>query len=477
VITQNIFPKKYPVTCHTDTLLQGGTFIAIKGMKEEGVSYISKALAQGAQTIVIENNVVISDELQRELHHYNAQIKRVDNARRALAQLSAEALGFPARKLKIIGITGTKGKTTTTFLLEHMLQQAGYKTALLSTVNNRILTTNLPTQLTTQQPDYLHVFFDQCVKNGVEFVIMEIAAQGLSLHRIEGINLDGVIFTNFSQEHAEFYPTIDDYFAAKKQIIDHIKPGAPLFLNADDPRIGALKSNSPTYHFSISDHAARTRGRLLSSGLKGLSLEMSMGEHTMIGYAPALMGNFNVSNIMAASVCAQYLGLSEMQIVEGLKTFEGVPGRLNRYTLPNEALAFIDYAHNPSSFEAVLSALRPLTPHLIVLFGAGGDRDATKRPIMGQIATRIADKVILTSDNPRSEDPEEITRQIEAGIPLSEKHKVIKELDRERAIHHAYKISHAKSVLVLLGKGPDEYQLVKGVKTYFSEATILKSLK
>ncbi len=468
----SLLPDIYSVTCHTDHVGPGSTFIAIKGMKDDGLSYVSQALEKGAKTIIIENQMTISPELQNKIQHCGAQLQRVANTRLALALSSAQALNFPASKLKIIGITGTKGKTTTTFLIEHVLKTAGYKTALLSTVKNRVLTTDLPTQLTTQQPDYLHVFFDHCIKQKIEFVIMEIAAQALSLHRIAGIQLDGVVFTNFSQEHAEFYHSLDEYFDAKKSIVKHLKLDSFLCLNADDKRVSQLTANASCRYFSTRDSRAYAYAHLLNTNLQGLRFEINKNE----GTAPALMGDFNLSNIAAATSCLKSLGLNEQQVVKGMATFPGVPGRLNRYSLPNKATAYIDYAHNPSSFEAVLSTLRTLTPHLIVLFGAGGNRDGTKRPVMGEIASRYADAIILTTDNPRFENPEEIMHALVSGIPDHAQSKIIVELDREKAIRTAYTLSNHESVIALLGKGPDEYQLVQGIKTFFSESRILQSL-
>jgi UDP-N-acetylmuramoyl-L-alanyl-D-glutamate--2,6-diaminopimelate ligase len=471
-----MLPNHYPVTSHTKHIGHGTTFIAIKGMKEDGVTYIPEALRLGARTVVIEDHVMLPQEITNEISKYNATLLRVPHARAALAQLSAQALGFPSKKLKIIAVTGTKGKSTTTFLIEHMLSSSGYKTALLSTVKNRILEHDLETHLTTQHPDYLHVFFDLCVQHKVDYVIMEVAAQALTLHRVDTLQFDAVVFTNFSQEHAEFYATNDDYFEAKKQILKHIKDTCPLFLNADDNRVAELASLwKNVLFFSTQNAKTDFNADLHSSSIAGLTFEIAHKNGKFTVHVPALMGGYNVSNCAAASACVKSLGLSDDQIERALSTFSGVPGRLNRYMLPNKAIAFIDYAHNPSSFKAVLSTLRPLSSHLVVVFGAGGDRDPIKRPLMGDIAAQYADRVILTTDNPRSENPEDITEQIHKGIPENMRHKVVVELDREKAIHQAYQFSAAQSVIALLGKGPDEYQLVKGVKIPFSESKILQS--
>lgn len=439
-----------PVACHTDFVQEGGTFVAIKGMSFDGISFIPTALERGATTLVIQKDALLTPEVELLIKQKKASIVRVEDTRLALAQLSAIAFKHPAKKLKFIAITGTKGKTTTTFLVEHLLKNAGYKTALLSTVKNRINNVEYATKLTTQQPDYLHAFFDQCVKEGVEWVVMEVAAQAFSLHRVHGITFDAGIFTNFSREHGEFYPSQDEYFSAKAQLLSYLKPGAPLILNQDDTKVAALgEKYKPTFFFT------------------------STHPYT----CPQLVGRFNAYNIAAATAAVSALGVKKSSIISALASFPGVAGRLDRIQLPNGATAFIDYAHNPASFQAVLSELRLLTNNLIVLFGAGGDRDPVRRPLMGDIASTIADYIVVTSDNPRSEDPAEIARQILVGIKPEQAHKVMVELDREAAIRKAYAHSKAGSIIALLGKGPDEYQIVKGVTTPFSERSILLALK
>ncbi len=464
----------FPVTSHTKHVGIGTTFVAIKGYKEDGVIYIPEALQRGASVIVLEEHTILPESIKNLIENYNATIKYVSNSRRALAELSAAAYNYPARKLKIIGITGTKGKSTTTFLLEHIIKSAGYKIALLSTVKNRILDYDLPTQLTTQQPDYLHAFFNTCVDNNVEWVIMEVAAQALSLHRVFGLAFDAVIFTNFSQEHAEFYPDLDTYFAAKATIINQLKDSGIFVVNSDDNRVSLLHStNKITVGFNNKPDVAIS---ITKNNQNGLALTLTQEKSYSSFFCKKLVGTFNAYNLAMAITVAQKISIQDFIIQEALTTFNGVPGRLEKYNLPNGATAFIDYAHNPSSYEALFSTIRPFTDNLIIIFGCGGERDVTKRPIMGSIAATYSDFIILTSDNPRSEDPEEIIRQIKAGILEQDLSKVLVEVDREQAILKAYERSKSTSILLLLGKGPDEYQLIKGIKYPFSEAAILKSL-
>jgi UDP-N-acetylmuramoyl-L-alanyl-D-glutamate--2,6-diaminopimelate ligase len=470
-------PTIFPVTCHTNHVGPNSTFVVIKGYNQDGVNYILTALEKGATVIVVQDDVELSPAITQTIAAHDARLERVANTRRALATLSAQALNYPAHKLKIIGITGTKGKTTSSFVLEHVLRSSGHTTALVSTVYNMINGQRFPMNLTTPQPDYLHVFFDLCVQSGVEYVVMEVAAQALSLHRVHGIEFDGIIFTNLDQEHAEFYPTMDEYFAAKSRIFEQCKPNAPHIINADDERCASLsEQHKNSVSFGIMSEKAHLKAEILGSVKDGIQFSATINGQTHTFACPALIGTFNVYNVLGVVGMATKLGIASDAIAHALQTFSKVPGRLEQYHMPNGARCIIDYAHNPSSYQAVLSTLRALTPHLIVVFGCGGNRDKSKRPLMGAIATEIADQVILTSDNPRSEKAEDIIADIKQGIAGEHAHKVLCELDRELAIKKAYALSCDGSIVVMLGKGPDEYQMVGTVKTPFSESGIIKSL-
>ncbi|MDR3550359.1 MAG: UDP-N-acetylmuramoyl-L-alanyl-D-glutamate--2,6-diaminopimelate ligase [Candidatus Babeliales bacterium] len=472
-----VMPSIYPVACHTDNVGHDSTFVAIKGQREDGTRYIIDALQKGASTIVIEDDVLLPDEILGAIDVAQAEVVRVANSRLALAQLSAQAANYPARKLRILAVTGTKGKTTSSFLLEHILRNAGYKTALLSTVKNKIGNQEFKTNLTTQHPDYLHNFFALCVDAQVEYVIMEVAAQATSLHRSAGLAFDGLIFTNFDQEHAEFYPSMQEYFAAKVALIDQLKRGAPLLFNADDAWVGPLARHyQGSLQFGIATDDVDYHTTICGNTLDKLELVITNKKKSYNFECPSLIGAYNAYNVLGVVALCKEIGLSDQQIAQGLSSFVAVPGRLERYALPNGASCFIDYAHNPSSYQAVLSMMRSLTDNLIVVFGAGGARDKTKRPVMGAVAAQIADVVILTSDNPRTEDPQMIVQDILAGISEDNMHKVICDLDREQAIKKAYAQSKAGSVIMLLGKGPDEYQIIGDKKTYFSESAIVKEL-
>jgi UDP-N-acetylmuramoyl-L-alanyl-D-glutamate--2,6-diaminopimelate ligase len=466
-------PTIYPVTCHTDHVGLGTTFVAIQGFREDGSDYIEVAINRGARCIVVHEAATFSSALQDCLNTYEVNVVRVADTRRALAELSSKAWGYPAQQLNIIGITGTVGKSTTTFLVEHLLRAQGIKTALLSSVQNKIGDQNFEATLTTAQPDYLHMFFAQCLKEGVSYVVMEVAAQALSLGRVQGLEFVGGIFTNFSPEHGEFYVTAQDYFAAKISFINHLKPDAPLILNADDQRLTSVPMLTIKKVLVGSSLTAQHHLTLCMSNLEKMVFEVET-ESLLVSFESAIaIGHFSMYNMGMAVSLVHELGFSWESLQKGVTLFKGVPGRLERYTTPCGALVFIDYAYNPASIESLLKTLRPYTQHLMVVSGAGGDRDRERRPRMGDIMSIIADEVILTTDNPRFEDPKVIVQDIYKGVAPDNISKVSIELDREKAIRIAY--THAKkgTIIALLGKGPDEYQIIENKKIFFSERSIV----
>ncbi len=476
MIDQRQLPKIFPVACHTDNIGLGSTFVAIQGQKQDGYSFIPLALDRGAKIVVVQDSVCLSRDIRNQIDCAGAKLKTVNNTRQALAHLSARAHGYPANKLRIIGVTGTKGKTSTAFMLEHILRNAGHKTALLSTVQNKIYNTVFSASLTTAQPDYLHSFFSLCVEQGVEFVVMEVAAQALSLHRVDGISFDAALFTNFGQEHSEFYEKLDDYFAAKCLLFDQLVQGAPACINGDDLWGKKLLSLYPEFlSFGIAESLLFYSAQPVEL-VEGLSCRIMNDNFSCLVNCPHLFGRFNVYNLLGAISLANALGVSLEQSTQSIASFSGVPGRLEKVPLANGALAIIDKAHNPSSFHAVLSSLRAMTDNLIVVFGAGGDRDKTKRPQMGRIAAQYVNYVVLTSDNPRSEKASDIIDEIYSGISPEDSTRVVQEVDRELAIKKAYQFSKEGSIIALLGKGPDEYELIGDQKIFFSEKKILRGL-
>lgn len=464
-----VMPSVFPVTCHTDFIGKGSTFVAIKGMKTDGAFFIQKAIDKGAALIVIQDDTVLPDDIISTCKTKDIVIQKVSNARMALAELSAAAAGFPAQKLTIFGVTGTKGKTTTSTLLAYILNTAGYNTALLSTAFNMINGITFKAPLTTAQPDYLHQFLKVCVDNGVTHCVIEVAAQALSLHRIHTLQLDGIIFTNFAREHLEFYENMDAYFDAKKQIFSYAKSSALILVNGDDPWCNTF----PEHYLRFGmDNIYAIHGCIVKT-TDNVQGSITWHERLVAFINSALTARYNLYNCMAAVGMALLYGISDQVCTAALNTFGGVPGRFETYALQNNSMCIIDSAHNPISFEAVLSSVRSMTDHLIVVFGAGGERDAGRRPIMGSIVANFADFIFLTTDNPRSEDPYAIVNDIMQGIKDVDASKVAVEIDRAIAIQKAYALSKGGSIILLLGKGHEEYQLIGNIKKPFSEKEII----
>lgn len=472
-MSEIIFPSTYPVTGHTDFVGKGSTFVAISGAKHNGVDFISVALSKGASKIVVESSVILAKEVQELITSFKATVEYVDNAREALAKLSAQALDHPSKKLKIIGITGTKGKTSSSYIAYHMLHSIGKKVALISTIEKRIGSQLISMPLTTPLPDQLQIFLKACVDYGIEYVVLEVSAQALTLKRVEGIEFEAGVFTNFSHEHLEFYKTLSDYFDAKKLFLSRIKNPKNMFINKDDSSLQVLLDENKNYSsFSLLDKKA-TFYASANTIHNQVMLKVVLGQEDFEVFIPFL-GMFNAYNVLGVLCLMSALGIEFNQLKYALKTLAYVPGRMEKYDLKNGAMCFIDYAHNPSSFEAVLSTLRSMTKHLIVVFGAGGNRDPQKRPIMGSIAQKYCDIVILTSDNPRDESAASIASDIEKGFDFTKNFELHKELNRVKAIELGYELSSQGSIIAVLGKGRDEYQIVGALTFPFKERSIIR---
>ena len=466
-------PSIYPVTGHTDFVGKGTTFVAISGTKLNGLDFIPLALQKGANKIVVQGDAVVSPELKLLILNHHAELVYVDDCRKALSELSAQALDYPAKKLKIVAVTGTKGKTSTSYMAYHMLHSMGKKVALISTVEKRIGADLVNVSLTTPLPDQIQIFLNVCVQRGIEYVVMEVSAQALTLQRVEGIEFVAGVFTNFSHEHLEFYKDLPEYFVAKKLLIPKIKNQKNMFINIDDANVAMLMKEFPDCSsFSLQDKSATLYGCMHTKS-DGNFVHVKIDEKIYEIFLP-LLGVFNVYNLLGVLGMLHALNINLDDAKWSLKGLPHVPGRMEQYHLKNGARCFIDYAHNPSSFEAVLSTLRSMTPHLIVVFGSAGNRDKQKRPIMGAIAQKYCDIVILTSDNPRDENPIEIAKDVEVGFSNTVSFEFYKELNRVKAIELGYELTKPGSIVAILGKGRDEYQIVGGLTFPFKERSIIK---
>ncbi len=466
----------FPVTSNTQYVGPGSTFVAIKGFKNDGAMFIPQALAQGATKIVIHKDC-ISDDLRALCKQHGATVEGVDDTRKAFALLSAEASDHAHKKLKIIGITGTKGKTTTSFLLHHIIQSSGLKCALISTIYTKVGNTVQPSERTTPEADYLHVFFKQCVDQNVEYVVMEVSSHALSLDRVYGIEFTAGGFTNLGNDHLDFHETMENYLDAKMQLFERIKNNGVGVFNADNEwcmqglakitkqknctfvTIGQEKTSTADNHYRLS---------IIDATCDGVEACIML-QPPLLVESRELAGVFNAYNIaIAASIC-KHLDIPYTHIARGVSTFKGVPGRMQKHTLENGARAFVDFAHEATSTEAILNLLRPFTTDLIVVFGCGGDRNPQRRPAMGSCAARFGDRIVITSDNPRTENPTKIIDQILDGIDLELRGKVEVIQDRAEAIAHAAKIAKPHSIIALLGKGHERYQIIGSTHHHFDD--------
>jgi len=472
-----MMPLIFPVTSHTDRVGQGTTFVAVKGFSHDGARFIPVSLEKGATTIVLEKesySQTIRDLCQKK----NARVCIVDNARKALAELSSQALDYPSRNLTIIGITGTKGKTSTAYLTFHMLKTFGYKTALLSTVYN-IMHDEIvdESSRTTPESDYIQMFFALCVKQGITHVVMEVSSHALALFRVWGIDFSAIGFTNLGLDHLDFHKTLDEYFAIKMLLFDYVSPSGTIIINADNEwggkaTVHALKKQLPVVTYGVChsvDSAFHTPLHIIANNFEGLHIRLGDTElHS------SLLGSFNAYNISMASLFVYSVGVPYSAIQQSLDIFAGIPGRLQRHILKKGAHAFVDFAHNPIAMQEALAALRPHTDHLIVVFGCGGNKDASKRPVMGEIAAQLADVIIVTDDNPRFEDRMSIIDQILGGIPDDKKSLVTVQPDRDKAIALAASVSRSKSIIALLGKGHENHYLIQGKSLHFDDLEHIK---
>ena len=451
---------------------EGYLFIAIKGFAVDGHKYINNAIENGAKAIMIEEGC---DTKLFKIPE-GITIIMVNNTRKALAICSSNFYKKPTSKLKLIGVTGTKGKTTTTFMIKEILEKAGKKVGLIGTIATYINGEKIKdSDRTTPESLELQRTFDKMVKEKVEVAIMEVSSQSLKLHRVDGCEFDMVIFTNFSEDHISpnEHPDMQDYFNSKLKLFEMCKTG---IVNTDDlhgAKIPKLFKESDITTYGIDNYAnLLAKDITITNSYVDFRVKLSdRNERVKTG----IPGRFSVYNSLAAIVVAKKFGIAPETIKQALEEVR-VPGRSELVDNKRELPIMIDYAHSPESLQNILQASKSYTRGKVIsVFGCGGDRDKGKRPMMGEISGKIADYTIITSDNPRTENPEEIIAQIEEGIKKTKgKYQVI--VDRTKAIEKAIKMATKKDLIVLAGKGHEPYQEINGVKYPFDERIIVNEI-
>ena len=444
----------------------GALFIAVRGSERDGHDYLEMAKTAGAVGAIVEQ----PDRLPPDMP---ALVVR--DGRRAAPLAAAAAYGWPARSLRLIGVTGTNGKTTTVNMLRHVLDTNFGRSASIGTLGVLVGGEGEPMEggggLTTPGPVELQRLLRALVDNGVVRVAMEVSSHSLHQHRVEGVQFDVVVFTNFTRDHLDYHGTMDEYFHAKEGLLDYLLPHGTVVYSLDETAWGKLRTDRRRVGFSERVSSAEVHAENIHFGPRGSEWTLALGTERLPVRLP-LIGDFNVMNALGAAAAAYALGTHTPQIAERLSTLPQVPGRLE---MLNESPAVLrDYAHTPDALERALEAVRPFTRgRLIALFGCGGDRDRGKRPVMGDIAERLADHVIVTSDNPRTENPDAILDDIEAGMHRDNHERIT---DRREAIQHALSIARPNDLVLLAGKGHETYQVRGTTKYPFDEKEIVQSL-
>ncbi|MEM1215094.1 MAG: UDP-N-acetylmuramoyl-L-alanyl-D-glutamate--2,6-diaminopimelate ligase [Bacteroidota bacterium] len=449
----------------------GSWFFAIRGTQVDGHDYIAKAVTAGAQVIVAERGPTTKEEKET-----TAWLKVADSAE-ALGQIATAFHGHPSRQMQLVGVTGTNGKTTVATLLYQLFSELGYKVGLLSTVENRIGQTVVAATHTTPDAVQLNALLADMVESGCDYVFMEVSSHAVHQRRIAGLEFAGGVFTNMSHDHLDYHGTFKAYIDAKKMFFDTLPKSAFALVNVDDKRGRVMVQNTRAEVATYSlKGMADYRVRVIDNLTEGLHLELDGHEL----YA-RLIGRFNAYNLLAVYAVAQLLEVADSQSI--LAIVSGLPGPAGRATYvrgkQGGVTGVIDYAHTPDSVEKICATLRELLrpgQRLLTVVGCGGDRDRTKRPLMAKAACDHSDEVILTSDNPRTEDPEAILDEMEAGVPAEKKHQVLRISDRRSAITTACRLAKAGDIVLVAGKGHERYQDIKGVKHPFDDAEILQDL-
>jgi UDP-N-acetylmuramoyl-L-alanyl-D-glutamate--2,6-diaminopimelate ligase len=435
---------------------KGSLFFAVPGFLENGAKYLKDAFARGAVAAVVQKGTQVPEELRE-------RCVEAPDIRIAMAEAAARFYDHPARKMKLFGVTGTKGKTSTAYLLDSIFRAAGRKTAILGTVECRHPGKSYPSHHTTREAIDLQSFLAEALEHGVDTVVMEVSSHALSLHRVCGFEFDGMIFTNLSPDHMDFYKTMEPYYEAKRLLFrpPYRKLSACAVVNADDEYGRRLLSDSTGNWISFGQHHGDFRIEDAKVTEQGAAIRLQAGPHGVLELQSQIPGEFSFFNIAAAATMALGAGCHVDSVRRGVSQLTGVPGRLERVPTTLPFSVFVDFAHSGHALENVLRALRPVCrKKLIVLFGAGGDKDPARRTTQGKVAADLADYTVITSDNPRSEDPLKIIAAIESAYRAAGGKNYQVEPDRRAAIRIALELAGDGDVICLAGKGHETGQII-----------------
>lgn len=447
---------------------QGSCFIAMKGVAVDGHQFISKAVEQGAVAVVCE---VLPAELKEGVTYVE-----VANSAEAAGYMAHQFYGNVSEQMKVVGVTGTNGKTTIATLLFKLFSGLGYKCGLLSTVQNHIGAEIIPATHTTPDVISLNKLMKQMYDAGCTHVFMECSSHAIHQHRITGIQFAGALFSNITHDHLDYHKTFDEYIRVKKSFFDGLTSEAFAISNRDDKRGEVMLQNTKaTKLFYSLKSMAEFKGKILENALTGLQMLINQEEVHF-----RLIGEFNAYNLLAVYGAAVSLGEDKEKVLQVLSGLTGAEGRFDYLiSADQKILGIVDYAHTPDALQNVLVTINKLKrgyEQVITVVGCGGDRDKTKRPVMGEVACQLSDRVIFTSDNPRSEDPFEILKDIEAGLNSAAKRKSISIVDRREAIKTAISLANKEDIILVAGKGHEKYQEIKGVKHDFDDKQVLNEM-
>lgn len=453
------------ITFDSRKIKKDSLFIAVRGTTVDGHNYIAQSIEMGA-------NAIICEELPEERLEHVTYVK-VKNANYALGIIASNFYDNPSQKLKLVGVTGTNGKTTTVTLLYNLFKSLGNTVGLLSTVKNKIHNEELPATHTTPDAIELNELLCKMVEKGCQYCFMEVSSHAIVQHRVTGITFVGGVFTNITHDHLDYHKTFDEYIKAKKTFFDNLPEDAFALTNKDDANgmIMLQNTNAKRVTYAIKS-AADHKCRIIENHLSGLLLNID-GKEVWV----KLIGTFNAYNVLAVYTVAVLLKQDTTNILTALSTLNSVEGRFQYLKSETGIIGIVDYAHTPDALKNVLETIKGIrtgNEQVITLAGCGGDRDAAKRPIMAQIACEYSNKVILTSDNPRSEDAEEILNQMQKGISPVDAKKTLRITDRKEAIKAACSLAKQGDIILVAGKGHEKYQEIKGVKHPFDDFEILK---